>query len=381
MPQPRRDLVFWLAAVALVLVVVGTLGANLHADAQGEIPGPVVLGVLLAGGALLPALLPVPAALALAVGGVLTGVYFAAGYGDGPVFLAVPTLTLVHASRLAPRRWVTAALLATVAGVAGLWLRHVLHDADRSPSLWQAVGLTALVAAAGAVGAAGRSRRAAAAERARSVASEERLRMAADLHDGVGHGLAVIAMQAGAALHVLDRDTDAARASLEAIRSTSKESLDLLRSQLARLSEQVDAPRTPVPGTADLSALVARVRAGGLAVDLHVDPHVDLLDDLLDGRDEAARAVYGVVQEGLTNVLRHAAASHAAVTVHSTPEGLVVTVEDDGHGPAAGGAGAGLGLVGMRSRVEALGGTLEAGPAAAGFRVRARIPLQTGVAS
>lgn len=371
MPQPRRDLVFWVAAVALVVIVVGTLGAN----AREDVPGPVVLGVLLAGGALLPALLPIPAPVALPLSGVLIGGYFAAGYADGPVFLAAPVLTFVHASRLPPRRWAVPALLAVTAGVVGIWLRHVLHDADRSPSLWQAVGLTALVAAAGAVGAAGRSRRTAVAERARSVAGEERLRMAADLHDGVGHGLAVIAMQAGAALHVLDRDTEAVRASLEAIRATSKESLDLLRSQLAQLSDQAGAPpRAPLPGPADLEALVARVGAGGLAVDLSVDA----LDDL---PDEAGRAVYSVVQEGLTNVLRHAAASRAAVSVRRVAPGVVVTVEDDGHGPGAAATGGGLGLAGMRSRVEALGGALEAGPGAAGFRVRATIPLRTGVAT
>ncbi|SFC71940.1 Signal transduction histidine kinase [Nocardioides terrae] len=371
MSQPARALVPWLAGVALVVIVMGTLGANLHAD----VSGPAVWGALLAGGAVLPALLPLPTQVALPLSGVLVGLYFTAGYADGPVFLAVPALALVHASRVAPRRWAVPALLAVVAVVAGLWLRHVLHNADRAPSLWQAVGVTALVAAAGAAGAAGRSRRAAAAERARSVAGEERLRMAADLHDGVGHGLAVIAMQAGAALHVLDRDTEAARASLEAIRSTSKESLDLLRTQLARLSDPADAPRTPVPGPADLRALVARVRAGGLAVGL------DAPDDLDDLPDDVGRAVYAVVQEGLTNVLRHAAASSAAVSVRRSPSGVVVTVEDDGHGPAADSAGGGLGLVGMRSRVEALGGRLEAGPrgGTAGFRVRATMPLTAGV--
>jgi len=375
MPQPPRALVLWLAGVALVVIVVGTLGANLHAD----VPGPVPWGVLLAGGAVLPALLPVPARIALPLSGLLVAGYFTAGYADGPVFLAVPALTLVHATRVAPRRWSGPALVAVVAAVAGLWLRHLLHDADGAPSLWQAVGLAALVAAAGAAGAAGRSRRAAAAERARSVAGEERLRMAADLHDGVGHGLAVIAMQAGAALHVLDRDTDAVRASLEAIRSTSKEALDLLRTQLARLSDPADAPRTPLPGAGDLAALVARVRAGGLAVELDPDGLDDLPDDL---PDEVGRAIYGVVQEGLTNVLRHAGASSAAVRVRRSPTGVEVTVEDDGRGPTtAPGVGGGLGLVGMRARVEGLGGTLEAGPrpGAAGFRVRATVPVRTEV--
>lgn len=376
MPQPRRDPAFWLAVVALAVLLVGSTAVNVRAD---DLAGPAALGVLLAAGALLPALLPLPPAVALPVGGLLTGAYFTAGYADGPVFLALPVLTFVHALRASPRRWGPPAALAALLAAGGLGLREVLHDVSDVPSGWQAVGLTAMVAAAGAIGAALRSRRSAAAERSRRAAGEERLRMAADLHDGVGHGLAVIAMQAGAALHVLDRDTEAARASLEAIRATSRESLELLRGQLARLSEPDAAPRTPMPGLADLPTLVDRVRAGGVSVDLAEDPALQA--DVTGVAPDVGRAAYAVVQEGLTNVLRHAGASRASVSLLVEDGGLVVTVEDDGRGAAAGRSPGGLGLVGMRTRVEALGGTLDAGPAERGFRVRARIPLHTGVRS
>jgi signal transduction histidine kinase len=423
MPDPRHLFHRSWAVVALAcLTLLGTGATNAHEHS----PGPIWLGVLIAVGAILPALLNVRPAVALLTSGALTCAYFLGGYADGPIYLALPTVTYLVTVRTSPRQWAWPAAVAAVLAGAGLAARHPLWDAALDRSLWQGLVLFALAAASTATSAAVGSRRAAVAERARSTASEERLRMAADLHDGVGHGLAVIAMQAGAALHVLDTDPAAVRASLEAIRATSKESLDTLRSHLAQLSElhagsggstgggsgaggsgagagaragnagagsagagngAGSAPRTPAPGLADVPALVDRVRSGGLQVGL--DLRVGL-----DGEDPppvpVGRAAYAVVQEGLTNVLRHAAATRAEVTVHRAGDQLVVTVTDDGRGaagvPTGGPTQPGLGLVGMRSRVEKLGGTLQAGPVQAGervgaaerpsgFRVRARIPV------
>ena len=360
-PAPGR----WAAVAALVVTAIGTAGAH-HGTTP---PAPLWLGVLLAAGAVLPALLELPAAAALVASGALTAGYFASGYGDGPVFLAVPVVAFATAWTPARRRWTWVAVAAGL-GVAGLVARDLLHDTAR-PTLWQGLGLVALVAAASAGGAALRSRGIAAAERARSAASDERLRMAADLHDGVGHGLAVIAMQAGAALHVLDRDQAAARASLEAIRDASRESLELLRGQLSRLAGE-EAPRSPARGLADLPALVDRVRSGGL--------EVHLVDEAGTAVPEpVAQAAYAVVQEGLTNVLRHAAAGRADVSVARVGADLVVTVADDGRGPSRDAArSTGLGIAGMRHRVEGLGGRLEAGPGATGFVVRATVPLGSG---
>ncbi len=355
----------WGLSVALVVMALGT-GAN-HESGVGW------LAVLLAVGALLPVVLNGPPVALLLASGAMTGGYFAAGYGDGPIFLALPAVTFVAAFRSAPKAWPWPAAAAAGLAVLGLVLRPELHGPVDAPASWQALGLVALTAAAGAVATVVRSRRDVAAERARNAANEERLRTAADLHDGVGHGLAVIAMQAGAALHVFDSDPASAREGLEVIRATSRESLDALRSELARLSGD-EAPRMPAPGLAELPALVDRVRGGGLDVNLKVEVGGPL-------PEEVGRVAYVIAQEGLTNVLRHAAATRAEVAVGRDGASVVVTVSDDGKGPVASAEEprTGMGLAGMRARVERLGGTLDAGPEATGFRVRATIPVPAGV--
>ncbi|SDJ84550.1 Histidine kinase [Nocardioides sp. YR527] len=374
----------WLPWLVVVVELVGSLGSNAQADTRG----PAVLAALLALVAVLPVLLREPPGWVLAVSGLCVGVYFTAGYADGPIFMALPAVTFAVAWSLPPRKWVGWAVVGAALVATGIMLNPAespRFDGGRGPwgpdggpegdlSQWQAFGQVALIAASGAIASALRSRNEARAQRQRRVVSDERVRMATDLHDGVGHGLAVIAMQAGAALHVLDRDPAAARRNLEAIRAESKESLDLLRSQLARLTDTESgagpAPRAPEHGLADLPALVERVRTGGLEVALRVE--VD------SASVEAERAAYAVVQEGLTNVLRHAGATRAEVSIVSTSAAeMVVTVHDDGRGSdmLSGERHPGMGIVGMRSRVEALGGTLDAGPEVRGFRLRASLPL------
>lgn len=375
----------WLPWLVVVVVLVGSLGSNARTDTRG----PALIGALLALVAILPVLLQRPRGWMLAVSGLCAGAYFTAGYAEGPVFMAVPVVTFAVALSLPPRRWIGWAVVAAALVATGMVLNPETPQLDGGPgrgpwaqgggpegdlSLWQAFGQVALIAACGAIASALRSRNEARAQRQRRVVSDERVRMAADLHDGVGHGLAVIAMQAGAALHVLDRDPEAARRNLEAIRAESKESLDLLRRQLARLTDTEtgagSAPRAPEHGLADLPALVERVRTGGLEVSLRLE--VD------SASAESERAAYAVVQEGLTNVLRHAGATRAEVSIVSTPAAeMVVTVDDDGRGSdmLSGERRPGMGIVGMRSRVEALGGTLEAGPEVRGFRLRASLPL------
>jgi signal transduction histidine kinase len=349
------------------LLIGGSIGANRDADTAATV-ATLVLAVAAVGAI---ALVLYRGPLAVMVAGLVVGTYFAAGLANGPMFLALPFALLVASPRSRPRVLLPAAVAGVALGVAGLLLRSGVHDTPWHETFWQSVGVTAisLVAAVGGWWLVDRSR--IRAEQAGRAASEEQLRMARDLHDGVGHGLAVIAMQAGVALHVLEKDPVAARRSLEAIRDTSRESLESLRAELARMSGS-EAPRRAVPGLADLAALVERVRAGGLAVDLHGDP-----GEVPGPIDHAA---YVVVQEALTNVLRHARAGRAAVSLERTAGDLVVTVTDDGVGAgAAVGQDGGMGIAGMRTRAEALGGSLEAGPAATGFRVRATFPVAAPV--
>ncbi|MEV8630869.1 histidine kinase [Streptosporangium sp. NPDC051023] len=193
----------------------------------------------------------------------------------------------------------------------------------------------------------------------------ERARIAGEVHDAAGHGLATVAMQAGVALLMLDERPDQVRESLEAIRSTSMQALSQLRSAL----DLID-PRVPGP---DLPGLIAGVRAAGLPVD--VEPAEPYIPAHLEG------VVYRVVRESLTNVLRHAGPTEASVRVANEPGALVLEVADGGGGSpgATGGqlspAAEGRGLAGMRARVTEAGGSFSAGPREdGGFRVVARFP-------
>ncbi len=214
--------------------------------------------------------------------------------------------------------------------------------------------------------------RAAQAER-RGYIFEERLRIAQEVHDVVGHSLAVINMQAGVALHVLEKRPSRAAEALRAMRQTSAAALDDLRVTLAPLSgAATDASRRPAPGLARITDLVEAVNQGGLRVDLVVEGTLVAVPAAVD------LAGYRIVQESLTNVVRHAGARRATVRVVYGPAAVSVTVADDGRGvgPLDGG---GRGLVGMRERAAALGGTLQAGPApAGGFEVRAVLPVTAG---
>jgi signal transduction histidine kinase len=365
----------WWVAVVLVVSLVGTL----KRDEQGFAEPTVVTGLLI-----LVAVLPLlwrrtKPEVTLLVTAVAVAVYFAATYADGPVYLSIFLAVWALARRRPVPQWLSWAAVALAVIVTGLVVREIRVDENSTLGTvgWITWFVTAFCAAA-AVGTAVRTRSETHAEQVRRTATEEQLRMAQDLHDGVGHGLAVIAMQAGVALHVLDTDPAGARRSLEAIRDTSKESLDMLRAELVRLSPITGdaAPRSPRNRLRQLEALADRVRAGGLPVTLVVDPGVVDSGALPDAVEEVA---YSVVQEALTNVLRHASAATARVDVRRTAGGIALTVTDDGRGVATGRQVQGMGISGMRSRVESLGGTLDVGPSPErGFRVHAVLPLQDG---
>jgi signal transduction histidine kinase len=203
-------------------------------------------------------------------------------------------------------------------------------------------------------------------EAARRVA-EERLRIARDLHDGVAHAMATINVQAGAAAHVLDRRPDAAREALRAIARASGEVLDELAAMLTLLRQDGQpADRAPTPGLADIARLAESTGATGLSVELCIDDPAPVVPAVI------GTAAYRVVQESLTNVLRHSRANTVRVGLRPGPAGLVVSVIDPGPAKRDGMAGAGVGLRGMTERVTATGGRLHAGPTlTGGFEVRA----------
>jgi signal transduction histidine kinase len=205
---------------------------------------------------------------------------------------------------------------------------------------------------------------------------EERLRIARDVHDVVAHAMVEINVQAGVAAHLLDRDPAQARSALREIKAASGTALNGLRSTLGVLRDpDGGAPVDPTAGLDDLDDLAAGLRAAGVGVTFAVDP-------LPAGASAVETVVYRVVQEALTNVLRHAGASAVHVRVVREDGAVGVEVCDDGAGAGtAATAGAGQGLRGMRERAAAIGGTVESGPApGGGWRVAARLPVRLGSA-
>ncbi len=212
-------------------------------------------------------------------------------------------------------------------------------------------------------------------EEARRRVAEERLRIARDLHDGVAHSMATINVQSGVAAHVIDRQPDKAKEALDVIRRTSGDVLDELAALLKVLREDAELPvadvSPPTPNLSDLDDLVQSSRRAGLRVDVSIAGQPNGVPQ------PVGVAAYRIVQESLTNVLRHAERASVAVTVTYGARGSVtVDVADDGPGAATPGApGTGVGIVGMRERAETTGGRLETGPMpGGGFRVRASWP-------
>jgi signal transduction histidine kinase len=204
------------------------------------------------------------------------------------------------------------------------------------------------------------------AEAARAVA-EEQARIARELHDVIAHNLSVMVVQAAAANDVFDARPDRARAALRTIEATGRSALGELRRLLGTVRGEADF--APQPGLEALDDLVARVRAAGVDVSVQVEGDPQPLPPALD------LSAYRVVQEALTNTLKHARATHAAVALRYAPERLDVEVRDNGTG-AGNGGGTGQGLIGMRERVLTFGGSLSAGPAdGGGFAVAATFPL------
>ncbi|MGW8761224.1 sensor histidine kinase [Streptomyces sp. NPDC055815] len=320
---------------------------------------------------------PVPVVFAVAA---VTLGYLAAGYPYGPVFVLIAVAcfaAVVHGHRRAA--WWAIGLLWAGHLLLSHWLYRWLPPPGDGPAPWgQELPAAAFAVAVLAASEVVRVRREqwaqqraerAAAERRR--ADEERLRIARELHDVLAHSISVINVQAGVGLALLDSDPEQARTALTTIKAASKEALGEVRQVLDTLRTPGEAPRAPAPGLDRLSELVEQAAAAGLTVTVSTSGPPAALPP---GADLAA---FRIVQEALTNVVRHSGSRTARVRIGNGPGHLELTVDDDGPATGTEAGGSGNGLAGMRERAAALGGTIEAGARPdGGFRVHAVLPLR-----
>jgi len=310
--------------------------------------------------------------LAVSVTGV--AVYSLLGYVNGAGLVAPVLALYAVASQVSARR----AVVLAVVTLAALMTATGLNNPFGRYSDGAFVLIPGMVAAVAFAGIAVRSRLAYAAsvrdraeQDARRRVDEERLRIARELHDVVAHTMATINVQAAVAAHVLPTKPEAAAEALLAIKAASKEGLRELRAILNVLRQADDAdPVQPAPGLGQLGTLVEGARQAGLPITLTVTGAPFPLPAAVD------LAAYRIVQESLTNVIRHAGPASATVSLSYRPDEIGIDVTDTGHGPkAAGGGPAGHGHAGMRERAAAVGGTLQTGPrAGGGYQVTARLP-------
>ncbi|MER7335127.1 MULTISPECIES: sensor histidine kinase [unclassified Micromonospora] len=369
----RTDALLGLATFCLVATAVAT----------GDRPAaPVAYGFAAGFGALLlvARAWPVPALLATALG---IMAYYTLDLP--PMGLAAPTAAVLYTAAERGR-----ALWAAVVGgalLAASVASRLAEGDDAGIVLGFELGSeAALMLAVVALGDAVRHRRSLRAELARQVVAAaeeqrreaarqveaERLRIAREVHDTLGHTMSVVTLQSAVAQEALaDRAPERVDAALAAIRSAGGSAMAELRATLGTLRGDAGV-RQPPPGVDQLAALAEGVRRSGLAVDLRVDGDVDALPAVV------GTTAYRVVQEALTNALRHARATRVDVTVRATGSHLALEVVDDGRGVATspGQGGGSQGLRGMSERVALLGGTVHTGTAGTGgFRVSVRLPV------
>jgi signal transduction histidine kinase len=377
----------WLFDSGLALVAAGVSTAIFvsYLVARGQPRGTLASGYAL----VLLHTLPLAARrrfpLAVLATSVASGLAFAA-LGLPPEILGLAILVAVYSVAAYGDRWVALAGLA----VAEVGLAAVQLTPGRTGADTLVINNMGVVAVAWLLGhfahnyrayAARLEERTAELERAREAlarraVTEERLRLARELHDVVAHAMSVIAVQSGVGAHVATTQPKEARKALAAIEATSRAALTELRRLLGVLRQE-DEPQgdlAPVPGLADLDGLLAEVAKAGLAVRLQVEGRPAPLPAGVD------LSAYRIVQEALTNVVKHAGPARAQVAIRYRDHEVMVEVIDDGRGVAAptgdGRARVGHGLIGMRERVAVFGGDLEAGPRSdGGFRVAARLPL------
>lgn len=355
-------------------------------DGMATLSEPFRLGyvLLVAGGLVLLVRRRWPVAVFFAVM-LVSAAYYLLGYPDGPnwvgLFVATYTLTAQGEGESSLR-----VVAGGLGGLTVLWL----VTADLVPLTgagWVFFRIGAAVMAA-ALGESVRARRDLAAQaqeraeraeqskeaEARGRVDAERLRIAREVHDTVAHAIAIINVHAGVTAHVLDKRPERARESLAAIEQTSARALHELRATLRMLRADTETEQwIPVPGLDQLDQLVRLARDAGLTVTVEVAGREREVPGPVD------RAAYGIVQEAITNAIRHAGPARVTITLAYEPDALEIEVVDDGTGspvrtPAGGTSG--RGILGMRERCHLLGGDFSAGPRpGAGFRVHGRLPV------
>jgi len=367
---PRGPL--FLPVFVAVVQVVGTRVVQQHSHPQHPLDA-LGYALLLLGPACLLFRTRWPVAVCAGTTAVAAG-YLWAGFPVGPVLLSF-VVGFVGAVLSGHRRpaWLS---------MAGLYAVHLAvaigtHDFHGRSELGLLAWLLLLILAAEVVRTRSEHReqwRRAQAEREQRMADEQRIAIARELHDVLAHSISLINVQAGVALELLDGDPEQARTALTTIKQTSKDALGEVRQVLGTLRAPGSAaPRAPEPGLDRLDELVRQAAAVGLTVRLRTEGEPEPLPQ------GVGLAAFRIVQEGLTNVIRHSSARTAEVTVAYRGAALLVRIADPGPlsatgGPRAGGSGSGL--AGMRERASALGGSLRAGPQRAGFQVEAELPFR-----
>jgi signal transduction histidine kinase len=370
-------------AIDVAIVIAVTALTEWNAWVFGTVPGPRALTTAL------PLLLALPLlwrrkrpllAVTLVMAGVVMQAVASGNSAEGNELLIALAVAPYSVAAYSDRRRALVGLAVIGAGYAIYALEDHNIRSGRTGELWAGAFFAVAILAAWLIGIfvhSGRERtalQALAAERERAAhdaVAEERSRLARELHDIVSHNLSVVVLQAGGARAQGDH---VSAGTLEKIERSSREALVEMRRLLGVLRDndnENDAALAPQPGIAQLDALAATMRAAGLPVELTIEGDHDDLPPALD------LSAYRIVQEALTNTLKHAGPANARVRIRRHADAVTIDVDDDGAGSTNGrSAGAGHGLVGMRERVALFGGDLEAAPRTeGGYAVHARLPL------
>lgn len=329
---------------------------------------------------------PVPVFLVTAVASV---VYYSLEYPDGPTWLAL-FVALYTVTAYGDGRRSVAVATAGIAVLSVVWLVDARDIEPQAALGWVFFRIGASVMAA-ALGESVRSRRVIAAdaveraelaertreEAARARADAERLRIAREVHDTVAHAIAIINVQSGVTAHVLDKQPERARDALVAIERTSARALQEMRTILGVLRDDADGARAPQPGLGQVADLAASARDSGLDVRIDLTLPAEPLPSAVES------AAYRILQESITNVIRHVGPTRVTLSMAHDADELEVRVVDDGRSGDAlpayepgGTPEAGRGILGMRERCQLLGGDLTArSRPEGGFEVVAQLPL------